>query len=552
MADCSRKRKTRRCLQRTEKLKILSELQRGTRVEDIAKKYDISIQQAYKIVKAKHSLTELKNGLSMHSKILVSRAKYPDIDRSVFEWFCSIRAFRGRKKPLPISRELVKARAIYEAKIRNITNFKVSDGWFSNWRWRYNISKCVRLHGEAGDIDLEAAELEMKCFRDLLVGYDVKNIFNMDEAGLFFRAIPSHSYYIKDSGDPRQINRGSKAMKAKERLTIILCTGEFKLEPVIIGSAKKPRCFKDSPSPLPYFHQKNSWNDRVNFDRWWKEVFLPKIRLWTKEPVALILDGFSGHSDDCNDPLGQVKLIKLPPNVTSIYQPLDQGIIAVLKARYICTLLGKMVQVAEVYSAQLEEMANKLPAGCAGLSYGCPPHVGDAIAILKDCWDSVSSTVIASCWRHSNCLHASEITDLTSSSEEYHKKLESDTIADMCDKLAHLVITNPVRTMLKTTGLDVVVDSAQTIAADMLKEWLNIEESNSTCFDESLERPLDDSFELDETPPSVDKVQLLNRALVIIKDLHDIGIQLNDDHLMNGAVELCSHIASHPVNSTSV
>ena len=39
--------------------------------------------------------------------------------------------------------------------------------------------------------------------------------------------------------------------------------------------------------------------------------------------MALILDGFSGHSDDCNDPLGQVKLIKLPPNVTSIYQSLD-------------------------------------------------------------------------------------------------------------------------------------------------------------------------------------------------------------------------------------
>ena len=68
----------------------------------------------------------------------------------------------------------------------------------------------------------------------------------------------------------------------------------------------------------------------------------------------------------------------------------------------------------------------------------------------------------------------------------------------MCDKLAHLVITNPVRTMLKITGLEVVVDSAQTIAADMLKEWLNLEESNSTCFDESLECPSDDSCELDE------------------------------------------------------
>ena len=132
----------------------------------------------------------------------------------------------------------------------------------------------------------------------------------------------------------------------------------------------------------------------------------------------------------------------------------------------------------------------------------------DATAILKECWNSVSSTVITSCWRHSNCLHASEITDLTSSSEEYHKKLESDTIADVCDKLAHLVITNPVRTMLKTTGLEVVVDSVQTIAADMLKEWLNSEEFNSTSFDESLECPLDDSFELDETPPLIDKVQI--------------------------------------------
>ena len=176
----------------------------------------------------------------------------------------------GRKKPLPVSRDLVKAQAIYEAKIRNITNFKVSDGWFSSWRWQYNISKCVRLHREVSDIDLEAAELEMKCFRDLLVGYDVNNILNMDEAGLFFRVITSYSYYIKE------INRGSKAMKANKCLTIILCvnaTGAFKLEPVIIGSAKKPHCFKDSPSPLPYFHQNNSWNDRVNFDRWWKEVF---------------------------------------------------------------------------------------------------------------------------------------------------------------------------------------------------------------------------------------------------------------------------------------
>ena len=65
----------------------------------LAKKYDISIQHAYKIAKAKDSLSAVKNALSMYSKI---SARYPDIDRAVFEWFCSIRAFHGTKKQLPV------------------------------------------------------------------------------------------------------------------------------------------------------------------------------------------------------------------------------------------------------------------------------------------------------------------------------------------------------------------------------------------------------------------------------------------------------------------
>ena len=137
------------------------------------------------------------------------------------------------------------------------------------------------------------------------------------------------------------------------------------------------------------------------------------------------------------------------------------------------------------------------------------------------------------------------------------EKLESDTIADMCDKLACLVITKPVSTMLILTGFADVANAAQNIestATAMRRHWMNLEELNCTCFDlESLECLSDDSFELDEPPlPSVAEVQLLNQALVIIKELHDIGAHLNDDRLMNGAVELCSHVASHPVNSSSV
>lgn len=54
-----------------------------------------------------------------------------------------------------INAELIKAHAtcMHETKIRNITNLRVSDGWFLNWRWQYNVS----------------GELEIKQFRDLLL-----------------------------------------------------------------------------------------------------------------------------------------------------------------------------------------------------------------------------------------------------------------------------------------------------------------------------------------------------------------------------------------------
>lgn len=78
----------------------------------------------------------------------------------------------------------------------------------------------------------------------------------MDEAGLFYRAIPNRSYLAADEGDSRQVGRGCKSMKAKEHVTIILCvnsTGSCKMTPVVIGSAKNPRCFKQNPPCLPYF-----------------------------------------------------------------------------------------------------------------------------------------------------------------------------------------------------------------------------------------------------------------------------------------------------------
>ena len=165
-------------------------------------------------------------------------------------------------------------------------------------------------------------------------------------------------------------------MKAKDRLTVLLCanaTGTVKISPVVVGSAKKPRCFTNERPCLPYFSQCNAWCDKAIFRRWWHEVFLPEVHNLTPKPIALILDIFSGHDEGCADPLQQVKIFKLPPNVTSIYQSLDQGIIA--EVRYKSSLLSRLVETDEDIS-RLQSLAQQLPAGSAGLIYGAPPHVG--------------------------------------------------------------------------------------------------------------------------------------------------------------------------------
>lgn len=69
----------------------------------------------------------------------------------------------------------------------------------------------------------------------------MKDIYNVDENGLFFQLMSTITLYFKD--DDR---RGGK--KHKYFLSILLCVNADDLEnmtPLVIGKSKKPRCFKN-------------------------------------------------------------------------------------------------------------------------------------------------------------------------------------------------------------------------------------------------------------------------------------------------------------------
>jgi hypothetical protein len=66
-----------------------------------------------------------------------------------------------RCKPLPLSRGIIQARARKIAEKLGVIDFTASDGWFCEWRWRKEKGKSVRLHEEAGDVNLIEAEKKM-------------------------------------------------------------------------------------------------------------------------------------------------------------------------------------------------------------------------------------------------------------------------------------------------------------------------------------------------------------------------------------------------------
>ena len=61
------------------------------------------------------------------------------------------------------------------------------------------------------------------------------------------------------------------------------------------------------------------------------EEILSKINNNTSEHIVLLLDNFSGHKVLSPEKYKNTTLIFLPPNSTSLYQPLDQGIIKSFK-----------------------------------------------------------------------------------------------------------------------------------------------------------------------------------------------------------------------------
>ena len=116
------------------------------------------------------------------------------------------------------------------------TELKWSLGWLEGFKSRNGIRK-RKQHGEAASANMDGAEDRMVELRVIVEPYPLKDVYNMDETGLFWKATP-------DTTLATEALSGTKKQKA--RISLGNCSnadGSDKPPLLVIGLSLKPHCF---------------------------------------------------------------------------------------------------------------------------------------------------------------------------------------------------------------------------------------------------------------------------------------------------------------------
>ncbi|GJR90625.1 CENP-B homolog protein 2-like protein [Tanacetum coccineum] len=299
-------------------------------------------------------------------------AKFPDLEKSLYEWILQYQEHVNMTGELIIEKAKKFMKDMYPV---DTPDFTFSIGWLGKFKARYGI-KNFRRFGESGSVEMEGMEDKLKSIRDKVDQFEMKDIFNMDETGLFFRLQPDHSLATMQLEGKKQ---------DKERLTVAICCnedGSEKLPLWIIGKYAKPRCFKNvnlNSLNCEYRANKRAWMTGVLFEEYVRQ--LDKKMVGRK--ILLIVDNCPAHPKIIEG-LRNVELFFLPPNTTSKIQPCDAGIIRAFKMHYRRRFYRSLLEGYEL-----------------GVPNPAKINVLDAMNLAISAWTmDVSANTIANCFRH--------------------------------------------------------------------------------------------------------------------------------------------------------
>lgn len=263
-----------------------------------------------------------------------------------------------------------------------------TNGWIHSFK-RRNGLKAYKSHGESGDADHDAAVSALPDIRRLVSEFSPNDVFNADEFGLYYSNAPRSTI-----GPARLMGK----KKSKDRVTVLLCSnmnGTDKVNPLIVGRSRNPRCFggrSGTELGFDYDYSGKAWMTSEIFFGW-LERFDAFIGITAGRKALLLLDNASCHGRIDHLPLlHNVKVFFLPKCTTSILQPLDLGIIGSVKKRYQLKMSQRAVDIID----------------SGGIDQLYKVDIKQACVWMNEIWEQTSTEVIYNCWMKSGLVNNTE------------------------------------------------------------------------------------------------------------------------------------------------
>ncbi|CAI5484977.1 unnamed protein product, partial [Closterium sp. Yama58-4] len=205
--------------------------------------------------------------------------------------------------------------------------------------------------------------------------------------------------------------------------------GRLKFRPLVISKARRPHDFRPDydPEELCYWRTTTKgWMTTALFTHFIEQLDAAKFA--EGRQIVILMDNASSHTlttrtavtEDLfgfrTRKLENVRIVYLPPNTTCFTQPLDQGLIAMAKARYRAHWLRKFTGMWAAEGATSAAARFRL-------------NLRDVIAWLSDAWMNIPPRTIQRCWWRTGCLPRVWAMELAHVGAEAIR--DPDTVADI-------------------------------------------------------------------------------------------------------------------------
>ena len=268
----------------------------------------------------------------------------------------------------------------------------------------------------------------MRALPTLLSKYDLKDIYNADEFGLFYQCLPNKTYQLKSEK----------------------CYGQ-KLSKIRITGMEAANAMDDKLPMLVIGKPRKSWMDGKLFEEWLRE--LDRKFAFEGRNVAFVIDNCPAHLHIDN--LKAIKLYFLQPNNTSKTQPTEQGVIRSLKAKYRKNVVRKIIQSVEKKKTLLK----------ISLLQG--------MQMLDSAWDALSTQTTVNCFRKSGISTESQDTAIADDDDPFREI--QDEIDDLRSVQSNLIEKDFDATTFADVDAEVIAVQPPPSDAEIIAELLETE-----------------------------------------------------------------------------